>query len=173
MLGRDLELSADVIADELAEEGVAFVLEQIVKADAAADEYLFDARQSLDLFNQVLIFAVVDLEVGAGLGGKTFATGANTVGQLLVAGGVTEVGSWAADVMDVTLKIGERGDLSRFFDHALLTARAHRSALVEGERAEVAAAKAAAVVRDGEFDLFDAGHAAFFLVRGVIIAHIG
>ena len=43
---------------------------------------------------------------------------------------------------------------------------------MEGKRAEVATAKATAVVRDRKFDLFDAGDTAFFFVRGVIIAHI-
>ena len=173
VLGRDLELTADVIAHQLAEEGVALVAEHVVKADARADEHLFHLRQRLDRAEQLDVLAVVGDEVLAGRGRKAFPPGADAVGELFFARTVAEIGGRAADVVDVALEIRHFGDELRLADDRLDAARPHGAPLVERERAEVAAAEAAAVVRDREAHLLDGGDAAVLCVHGMPGAHIG
>ena len=54
MLGRDLELAGDVVAHELLEKRVGGIGQQVIEADAAADEDLFDVRQLAELAQQRL-----------------------------------------------------------------------------------------------------------------------
>ena len=116
---------------------------------------------------------MVDLEVFAGRGSQALAVGANAVFQLAVAGGVTEVRGRTAHVVDVAFEPGQGGDLLRFLHHALHTAGADGSSLMEGKRAKVTAAEAAAVMGQRELHLFNARHAARRRIGGVIGALIG
>ena len=61
-----------MIAHQLGEERVALVLHQIVKANAAADEHLFDTVYLTELPQQVQVFLMADLQAGARLGRQTF-----------------------------------------------------------------------------------------------------
>ena len=173
MLGRDLELTADVILHQLAEKGVVGIGHEVIKANAAADKDLFHLRERLDLLDQLHVFGVIHLQILAGGGGEALASCANAVLELLVAGGIAEVCGGTANVVDVALKVGQLRDLFCLLDHAFDASGAHGASLVEGERAEVAAAKAAAVVGDGEFYLLNARNASRCLVGGVVVAHIG
>ena len=91
---------------------------------------------------------------------------------LLFAGREAEVGGRAANIVDIALESGHLGDLFCFLDHALVAANLNVASLMERQRAEVARAEAAAVVDDGELYLLNGRHAAYSLIRRVIIAHI-
>ena len=93
--------------------------------------------------------------------------------QLLLAGGIAEVGGGAAHVVDVALEVGHLGDLPGLGHHRLNTAGADGTPLMEGQGAEVARAEAAAVVGHGEAHLLDAGDTAVLLVGGVVGAGVG
>ena len=45
MLRGDLQLTGNVVLHQLPEKGVLLIRQQIVEADAAADEHLFDPRE--------------------------------------------------------------------------------------------------------------------------------
>ena len=68
MLGRDLELSRNVIADKLSEKRVILIRHKIVKSDSRADKYLLYFRYLLYLFYQLEILGVVYLEILTGCG---------------------------------------------------------------------------------------------------------
>jgi hypothetical protein len=49
MLGRDLQLSRNVVGNKLTEEGIILIIYKVVKTDAGANEDLFDLRESLNI----------------------------------------------------------------------------------------------------------------------------
>ena len=173
MLGGDLQLTRYVILHQLTEEGVVGIGQQVVEADARADEYLFHLGQSLDGLQKLNVLGMVGDEVGAGLGGEALTAGAHAALQLLPAGGVAEVCGRAAHVVDVALKIRHLGDLLGLGHHGFDAAGADGAALVEGQGAKVAGAEAAAVVGHGEAHLLNTGHAPVLLVGGVVGAGVG
>ena len=116
---------------------------------------------------------MVNLQLRAGLGCQTFSVLAQTVFQLLFAGGIAEVCRRSADVVDVSFKVWVVGHLLRFVQDGLLAAGNHLSALMEGDGTEVAVAKAATVLDDGKFHLFDSIHSAHRLIGRVIGAGEG
>ena len=95
------------------------------------------------------------------------------MGELLFARGLEEVRRGAAHIVDITLELGVvREDLG-FAHDALAAAHLHHAALVEGERAEGALAKAPAVAGDGEADLVEGRNASGCIVVGVPVARVG
>jgi len=115
---------------------------------------------------------VVGVYVLAGRRREAAAVCAHAVFELLGAGGVAEVRARPADVGDVALPervLGHRRDLA---DDALVAAARHHAALVEGQRAEVAAAEAAAVVYDRKAHLLDGRDAAHGVVHRVHLARV-
>lgn len=104
---------------------------------------------------------------------QTFSVLAQTVFQLLFAGGIAEVCRRSADIVDVSFKVWVVGHLLRFVQDGLLAAGNHLSALMEGDGTEVAVAKAATVLDDGKFHLFDSIHSAHCLIGRVIGAGEG
>ena len=58
MLGGNSELTAYVVVYKLSEKFVAFVLNQIVKADSAADKYLFYAVKTTELSQNIEVFCI-------------------------------------------------------------------------------------------------------------------
>ena len=167
VFGGDLELAAHVVLHELSEKGGVFVEQHIVKAKAAAHEHLFDAGQRAHLAQNVEILGVVDLQMRAGIGGKTAPVGTCADSQLLLAGRAAEVGGWAADVVDIPLEVRRLCQPPRLLDDGGPGTAGDGAALVQGQSAEVTGAKAAPVVDDGKFDFGDGGHAARRLIRGV------
>ena len=107
VLGRDLQLSADVVMDELLEEALVGVSHHVVKADARADEDLLDLRQSLDPRKQLDILRVVDDKILAGCRSETFTVRADSRPELLLTCGIAEVRGRSADVVYVALEVRE------------------------------------------------------------------
>ena len=173
VLGRDLQLAADMMAHQLIEECGAFVGQQIVKAYAGAYEHLLYARQRAQLAQERYVVAVVGHEVAAGRGEETLAVLARAALELAVAGGAAEVGRGAAHVVDIALEVGQLRELFRLGDHRFMAARRDDAPLMEGQRAERARAVAAAHMGDGKLDFLERGDAAQAVVHRVPRAHIG
>ena len=173
MLGGNLELPADVVLHQLLQKGGVGVGVEVVVADARADKHLFDPRQFAQFAQNADILHVIHLQLRAGLGRQALAVLAQAVFQLLFAGGVAEVGGRAANVVDVSFKVRVVGHLLGLVDDRFLAAGDHLPSLVEGDGAEVAVAKAAAVLDDRELDLLDGVHSAQRLIGGVIGAGEG
>ena len=76
-----------------------------------------------------------------------FYAKALTTSGVMAAGGIAEISRRTADIVDISLEVGHFGYLFCLGKHAFGTARANGSSLVEGERAEIAGAEAASVVR--------------------------
>ena len=69
MLGCDLELSADVVANELFEKAFIAVAKQIVEAYSRTDKHLFDLWKSFYAFDKLDVFGMVGNKIFAGRGG--------------------------------------------------------------------------------------------------------
>ena len=172
MLGRDLQLSANVITHEILEKFFVFIENEVVKADARADKDLFDARNGTDLAEHTQIFGVINDEIFTRLGRKTFSALTHAAFFLSLAGGMAEVCGRTANVMDITLEIGHFGEEFCLFEDGFLASCGDLSALVICDRAEIARAVAATHVVNGEFYFFDRGNAAHGFIGGVIISFI-
>ena len=173
VLGRHLQLAGHMVFHQLTEEGFVLVAEQIVKADAAADKDLFHSGQGAELAQQGQIVAVIHLKIAAGIGEQALPVLARAVGQLLAAGGLAEVGRWAAHVVDITLEIRVGGHHPRLFQQRFVAARLDNPSLMKGQRAEAARAVAPAAGGQRKLDLLDGGHAAQRVIAGVPGTGIG
>ena len=165
MLRRDLQLAGNMIAHQFLEKRVARVGQQIIEPDAAADEYLFDARQLPEFPQQGQVIRVVGDQVFAGGGEQALSCRARAALQLLFAGGLAEVRCRAADVMDVALEARRMRHALGFPEDRLLRAGLDDPALMERQRAKAARAEAAPAGGQAEFDLRDGWNAAKFFVR--------
>ena len=116
---------------------------------------------------------MVDFEVGAGLRVQAAPVPAGTFGELLVAGGTPEFRGGTSDVVDITLEVGIFQAGLCLLEDGLMAAGLNDAALVEGESAEIAVAKAPPVGGEAEFDLAERRDASFLFVGGVIGAHGG
>ena len=173
VLGRDLELAADVVGAELVEELVALVEHHVVKAQAGADEDLLDPGDLPEIPQQARQLLFVHLQVGAGLGRQALPVLAGADLELLFAGGEAEVGRRPAHVVDVSLEVGELGQQPRLLQDGLRAPGLHDAPLVERQRAERARAEAPAGAGDGELHLRKGGNAALRVVHGMPPARIG
>ena len=111
---------------------------------------------------------MVDVHVRTWFRSQTLAVLAQAVFQLLFAGRIAEVCSWATDIMDISLESRIAGHFLCFCDDGFFAAGNDLSALMEGDGAEVAVAKTAAVLHDGKFHLFDGIYTAKLFVGRVI-----
>ena len=163
-----------MILHQLFEERIVRVGHQVVKPDAAADEHFLDAGQLPDTAEDLEVVAVVHDHVGAGLRGQTvLAAVAHAPEHLLPAGGEAEVGGRPADIVDIALKIRLMGHPLRLGHDAVRAAAGDTAALMELDGAEVAAAKTAAVLDDGELHLPDGRHTAHVFINGMVTAGVG
>ena len=167
------ELARDVVFHQLPEEGVVLVRQQVVEADAAADEDLFHPGQGPELPQQLHVVRVIRPEIPAGPGEEALLPGADPLGELLFAGGEPEVGRGAAHVVDVALEFRVFGHAFSFPEDGLVAPGLDDAALVEGDGAEGAAAEAAPVGGQAELDLLDGRDAAELLVAGVVGILVG
>ena len=96
---------------------------------------------------------MVGMEILAGRRKQTLLVLADTIGQLLLAGGLAEISSGTAHIMDIAFKIGIPDQKPCLCKDGFVASDLDGSSLVEGKGAEAAAAKAASVADQGEFDL--------------------
>lgn len=173
MFRRNLELTADVISNEILEEILVFVKDEIVEADARTDEDLFDLGNRADAAKEMQIFRMIHDKIFARLGSEAFSSLTHTAFFLTLAGGLTEVGGGTAHVMDVSLEVGEVCEHFCFANNGILASGGDGAALVIRDGAEIARAVATANVIDGEFDLLDGGNTAKRFIGRVIISFVG
>ena len=119
MLGRNLELTADMVTHQLAEKAVIPIRHQIVKSDTGTDKDLFHTGNCLNGLQQSDILAVIDHQIFTRGRSEAFAIGANARLFLLFAGGCTEICRGTADIVDISLKTGQLSDLFRLGNTAL------------------------------------------------------
>ena len=162
-----------MILDELSEKTVIRIVHQIVKPNARPDKDLFNALDRPHPAQQLPVFAMIHLQLGAGLGRQTPPVRTNPVFHLLVTGRIAEIGRGSAHIVYVALEIGQLNDFFRFFHHRSHTSGAHHPSLMKGQRTEVAGAETPSVMRDGEFHLIDCRHSAGFPIHRMPIPHIG
>ena len=173
MLRRHLQLPGDVVLHQFLEEGVLFVCQQIVEADAAADKDLLHPGDFPQLAQQGHVVRVVGVQILAGGGVQALPPAAGALGQLLFTGGVPEVGGGPPNVMNVALEILVLHHDFRFSQNGFMAPNLHNAALMEGQGAEGAGPEAAPVAHQTEFDLLDGGHTAQFRVAGMPVALVG
>ena len=173
VLGGHLQLSADVMLHQIGEELSAFVLQQIVEADARPDEDLFHAGDLPEFPEQAQVVAVVGIQIGTGPGGQTVPVPAQAVLQLILAGRAPEIGGGPAYVVDVALEAGVSGQSRDFTDDALMAPGGDHPPLVEGQGAEFTGAETPAVVDDGEADLFNGRNTSQRVVGRVRLPLVG
>ena len=92
VLRGDLQLTGDVVADQLPKEGVLPVRKKIVEADAAADKDLLHPGNGSEFPQQRHIVAVVGVHVLAGGGIQALPPAAGALTELLLAGRMAEIG---------------------------------------------------------------------------------
>ena len=145
VLGGDLQLAGDMVLHELPEEGVLLIRQQIIEPDAAAHKHFFHAGNFPELAQEGDVVGVVRPHILAGGGVQALPSAAGTLGQLLFAGGVAEIGGGAAHIVDVALEILVLHHDFRFLQDGFMAAGLDDAALVEGQGAEGAGAEAAPV----------------------------
>ncbi len=198
VLGRQTQLAAHVVLQQLHQELVARVghgvveadsaaheLQQlhqelvarvghgVVEADSAAHEDLLHARDLPQVAQQLGVGILICVHVAADVRPQAAAVLAHAVGELLFARRLEEVRRGAAHIVDITLELGVVCEDLGFAHDARAAAHLHHAALVEGERAEGALAKAPAVAGDGEADLVEGRDASGRIVVGVPVARVG
>ena len=173
VLGRYAQLARDMVLQQLAQKLVRGVGHGVVKADAAAHEDLFDARQLAQVAQQLRVAALVDHHVLAYARPQAAFVLAHAVLELLVAGRAAKVGRRSAHVVDVTLKLGIAREQLGLAHDRVVAAHLQYAALVEGEGAKRALAKTAAVGANGKLDLGKGRHAARRVVVGMPVTCVG
>ena len=150
MLRRHLQLSADVILHQTVEECLILIIHQIIITDAGADEHFLYPRQGPHGVEHLHIMRMIDLQVRARLGPQALPFRTGTVFCLFVTGRAGEIRARSADIMDIPLERGHRGDLLRLFHHAVHAAGRDHAPLMRSDGAKGTGAEAAAVARDRE-----------------------
>ena len=173
VLGRYAQLARDMVFQQLAQKLVRGVGHGVVKADAAADEDLLDARQLAQVAQQLRVAAFVDHHVFAHARPQAALVLAHAVFELLVAGRAAKVCRRSAHVVDVALKLGIAREQLGLAHDRVVAAHLQHATLVEGEGTKRALTKAAAVGANGKLDLGKGRYAARLVVVGMPIACVG
>ncbi len=151
MLRRDLQIAADVVRHQRLDIGRA--LHREIEAHARADQDLLHAAHAARTLVELDQRAVVGVEVLADVGIETGSTAADRLGLRALAAEPPHVGGRSAEVRDhageAAVRIPDRLDLA---DDRIFRAALHHPPLVRGDRAERAAAEAAAHDRQGMAD---------------------
>ena len=119
MLGRDLELSRNVVANQLLEKRVTLVKHKIIEPDSRSYENFLDAGNFLNGSNELDIIAVIHLEIGAGLRCETTTVCASSELFLFIACRLSEIRGGTADVVDISFEILIFRQLASFGNYAL------------------------------------------------------
>ena len=171
VLGRDLQLAADMILAELFEK-IIIREQQVVEADARAHENLFDARHGTELAQELQVIAVISHEILARLRRKTRLAAAGAALELAIARRTAEIRRRAADIMDVALESRQLRQNLCFAQQRCMAPALDDAPFVRDDRTEIAATEAAALRDEAELHLFDGWHTAHLLVDGMIRPHV-
>ena len=164
MLGGYLQLTADVMGNQLSEKALVIILDKIIEAYARTNKHLFYAGYGAQLAEHCKILTVVNLQGGTGLGSQALFILAKACSKLFLARWSPEIGGGAAYIVDVALEIGHFGEQLCLTKNRLFAAAGYRAALMIGDGAKIAGTEAAAVMGDGEFYLLEPGDTAQFVI---------
>ena len=167
MLWSNLQLSANVIANQLLEEGFVLIINQIVETDTRTDEDLLHLRQGFHLLQKFHVLAVIHFKLFTRRRSQALAVGTHTMLHLFVAGRIAEIRRRTANVMNIAFESGKRSKQFRFVDYALDGTGTNASSLMECQRAEITGAEASTVVGEGKFHLGDTWNAAVLVIDRV------
>lgn len=172
VLGRHLELAADVMGHQLPEKAFVRVGHQIIVPDPRPDEDLFYPGQGPQTAEQVKVIAVVRFHGRTGGGCQALLVFAQAPGELPFAGRMAEIGRRTAHIVDIPFEARQavKASASRTTESSLR--QVIWPPLMKGQGTEVAPADAAPVVSDGESDLLDPRHASHRKGGRVDVPHI-
>src|SRR5699024_490891 len=105
MLGRYLQLAADMVHTQFPKEFSAFISQKIIKPDSGTDKYFFYTGQRPEFFQKSHIIRVIRIQIRTWFREKALPVLTYSPGQLLFTGRMTEVGGRSADIMDITFEI--------------------------------------------------------------------
>ena len=108
---------------------------------------------------------MVNLKISAWLREKTLTILADTFCQLFLTGWLAEVSSRAADIMDISFKIGILCHFYSFFQNRFMTSGLKNPSLMKGQGAEIASAETAAITGKTELNLFQCRNSTFGIVH--------
>ena len=150
-----LQLTADVVLAELAQEGlpVCAVQQQVVVSKSGAHEHLLHARHGAALPKQREIVLVARVEPTAGRRKEALLPAADAALQLVLAGWMTKVGCRPADVVDVALEVREPRQGPDLPEDGLVAPGLNDSSLMGMDGAKGTATEAPPVARDAELHL--------------------
>ena len=103
---------------------------------------------------------------------ETLSVLTDTVGHLLFAGRLTEIGGRTSHIMDITLKIRFPNKLAGFRQKGFVAPGLQNPSLVESKCTEAAATETAAVTDEAEFYLLDGRNPAILFIARVVGSHI-
>ena len=116
---------------------------------------------------------MIHLEIRTWLREQTLTVFAGTCGQLLLTGGLSKLRRGASHVVDIALEQRILRHLPCLRKDGFMASCLHDSALMEGQGAEGAAAKAPPVRGQGEPHLGQGGNAAVLVVHRMPLSRIG
>ncbi len=105
MLWRDLKLPAHVIAAKLSKKCLILICHHIIKADARADKYFFNAGKLAKLSQEGKIILVIHRQIFTGLWKQTLFILAGSFFKLLYARRMAKIGCRPSHIMNIALKI--------------------------------------------------------------------
>ena len=111
---------------------------------------------------------MIDLQGWTRGRGKAFPVGAGPFGELFFAGWVPEVCGRTAHITDDPLEAGILHKTFRLAKDGFRASAGDSAALMECDRTEIAASKAAAVMHDRKFYLLNRGDTALCFIAGVV-----
>ena len=105
MLRRNLKLSAYMVLAELSKKGILLICHYIIKPDPGTDKNLFYPWKASKLSKEAYIVFMVSPKILAGGREEALSVFTYPLGQLFFTGGMPEIGSRAAHIMDISFKI--------------------------------------------------------------------
>ena len=168
MLWRHLELSADVVFHKLSEKGIVLIKHQIIKSYSRTYEYFLDIRKIPKLAQKRQIIRMVNFEIRTWLGTQTLPVLADSSLQLLLAGGLSEIGCRPAHIVNISLKILILCDTSGLFYYGFVAAYLYDPSLMKGKRTEITSAKTPAIADQRKLNFCDRWHTALRFIGRMI-----
>ena len=117
MLGRNLELTRNVIFDKLLEKRVVLILQKVVKAYSGTHENLFYTFKITQFSQYIQIFLMIYSHIFARSGKQALPIFAGARFKLFFAGREPEIRCGTSDIVDISLKIGVVYDFVRLLQN--------------------------------------------------------
>ena len=140
---------------QLVKKLIIFIVHQIIITDTGADKHLFHPRQRTNRTQDFQVAGVIDLQIGAALWKQAFPVFTGAKFTLLVTGLSGKIGSRAADIMDISLKIRHFCNPLRLIHDGILASGGYHTSLMMRDGTEGAGAETATVADNGKLHFFN------------------